>query len=1158
MRKALSFGYPLTALAVSLLGQTFFGSIVGTLTDASGSSVPGAVVTLTNTGTSERRTAESDSLGNYQFVNLVPGRYKIEIEKTGFKRITRDDVVVEVQAAVRIDVAMQVGEVGQTVEVMAQTSLLQTESASLGQVVEARKVQEMPLNGRNVLNLVALVPGVVPQGFAMTNPTGQNIFAFGNYQIGGGIAGQNASYIDGAPLNVAQGSLIAIVPTQDAIQEFRVQTNSLGPEFGRFTGGVISLTSKSGANEFHGSAYEFLRNRVLNANTFFNNRNSTARPAFTQNQFGANIGGPVIKDKTFFFFAYEGFRQRYGQSFTSSVPTDAFRAGDFSKLPITIYDSLTTCGVLGNGACANGQTVLRQPFPGNIIPASRLNGAAKVMTAMWAEPNAPGTGSTGVVNNWTGNASVGGNNDQYNSRVDQNLSEKQRLFGRATYWTNLSLPIEPYKGTKVCTDRCTETFQVHQFVAGDTYSFSPSFLGEFRAAFLRFAYFRVPLSLGEDLTKYGWPAFMNTQVAFRVQPTPVVQGFSDFFSTQPQSAIVQHNDSYSLYSAFTKISGRHTIKFGAEVRRQITNYIQSNVASGIFNFDNLFTSANPLATGGTGYGYASFMLGYGASGNTVTPVPYSQRNYYAGLYLGDTLQLTQKLSLNYGVRWELPFPFVERYDRYVVLLPDARSPLADSPQVQAAGFGNLKDRMGLVSSPDDPSRHAGEVHKHLVAPRLGVAYRLTSKTVIRAGYGVFYAQNDGGGSLTTTINGPFNGTLDGSLTPNDTLSNPFPNGVLQPPQRNPIFQSSLLGTSVSAPVAGDQREAYTQQFNVTVQKEFAEGTAVELAWGGSRGVHLGGGPTLDQLPDNLLSLGPSVLNQQVPNPFYGLIPATNGSLAARTVQYGQLLRPYPQYTGVAETLNGNRDSTYHSMQIKVQKRFRSGGTILGSYTFSKFLANIESGMGWLEYNVAGIQDNNNLKLEKAVSSFDTRHRLVSSYIVDFPFGKGKKLLPNLNGVADKIVSGWGFNGVSTFQMGYPLGITTASNQTFSFGGGSRPNWASGAGPGIVKIGGAAQDRLSKWFNTAAFVAPPVAAFGNIPRTITAERADGINNWDFSIFKQTALTERFGLQFRTEIFNLFNRVQFAPPGTALGNAQFGVVSGQANQPRLVQFALRLLY
>src|SRR5258708_6082976 len=285
----------------ALPGQTFYGSIVGTVTDATGATAPGSMVTLTNTGTSERRSAATEGQGNYQFVNLVPGRYRIEIQKTGFKRLTRDEVQVEVQSAVRIDATLEVGEVGQVVEVKAETPLLQTETSSLGHVVESRAVQQMPLNGRNVLNLVALVPGVVPQGQSMGNPTNTNISAWGNYSIGGGIGNQSASLLDGGPMNTSYNNAVQLVPTQDAIQEFRVQTNNLSAEFGRFAGGVVNLTTKSGSNQFHGSAYEFLRNKVLNANTFFNNRAGVTTPAFTQNQYGANLGGPVWKDKSFFF-----------------------------------------------------------------------------------------------------------------------------------------------------------------------------------------------------------------------------------------------------------------------------------------------------------------------------------------------------------------------------------------------------------------------------------------------------------------------------------------------------------------------------------------------------------------------------------------------------------------------------------------------------------------------------------------------------------------------------------------------------------------------------------------------------------------------------------------------------------------------------------------
>ena len=314
----------LVGLFVTLMsfGQSFYGSIIGTVIDQSAAAVPQANVTLTNLKTAERRVMQTDDSGNYQFVNLVPGEYKVEVEKTGFRRFGREPITVEVQSAVRIDVPMQVGDVSQTIEVTAQTPLLETENASLGHVVEARKVLEMPLNGRNIFGLVALVPGVVPGGQSGTTPTGTNPFAWGNFQVGGGQSNQHASYIDGAPINASYINLTALVPTQDAIQEFRVQTNNIGPEFGRLAGGLLTWLHKSGTNSFHGNAYEFFRNRELNANTFFNNRAGVQRPAFSQNQYGANIGGPIIRDKTFFFFSWEGFRLRQGASYVYSVPTD--------------------------------------------------------------------------------------------------------------------------------------------------------------------------------------------------------------------------------------------------------------------------------------------------------------------------------------------------------------------------------------------------------------------------------------------------------------------------------------------------------------------------------------------------------------------------------------------------------------------------------------------------------------------------------------------------------------------------------------------------------------------------------------------------------------------------------------------------------------------
>lgn len=1106
---------------------------------------------------------ETDTGGNYQFVNLVPGQYRIEVEKPGFRRFAREPITVEVQNAVRIDVPMSVGDISQTIEVTAQTPLLQTENAALGTVVEARKVLEMPLNGRNVFGLVALVPGVVPGGQSGTTPTGANPFAWGNYQIGGGQSNQNASYLDGAPINASYANLTALVPTQDAIQEFKVQTNNLGPEFGRLAGGAINLTTKSGTNSFHGSAYEFLRNKVLNANTFFNNRAGVARPAFSQNQYGANVGGPVIKDKTFFFFGWEGFRLRQGQSFTTTVPTAAMRTGDFSNLRnstgalIPIYDPLTTCGRFANAGCAkdaNGNEILsRTQFPGNIIPLSRLDPAAKVMSNFWAQPNGPGNPFTHV-NDYTANASVGGNNDQYNARVDHSLSDKQRLFLRYTYWTNLNLPIDPY-GTKICQDRCTETFNTNQVVFGDTYSFTPTLIADIRLSYMRFSYDRTALSAGYDLTQLGWPASMNNQVVFRTYPLPNVTGYNDVFTSAGEgSTILARNDVYSIVPSLTKIWGTHTLKFGGEFRRNTHNYYQQNSPSGTFTFNNQLTALNPLSPGATGDGFASFMLGYGNGGGVTQNNLVAGQLIYRAYYAGDQWQITPRLTLNYGIRFEQMGAWSERYDRMIVLQPTVKNAISS-----AAGLTlGLTGKPALVNSPDSPSRNNSAVG-NLLSPRVGAAYRITNKTVLRAGYGIFWLPNDAmwnkspNNDVVNSFTNPFNGTLDGSITPNDTLRNPFPNGLLPAPGRSANVQQLLYGQGITAAVFNDPYP-YAQQWDLDFERELPGGMALSIAYAGSKGTHLpGGNMQIDQLPDQFLSLG-AHLQDQVPNPFYGLVQL--GALAQKTVAYGQLLRPFPQYNGFAIANDTNRNSIYHSGQLKLEKRFVRGGTILGSYTWAKLISDTDTLTGWLEPGGGGggAQDYYNVRAERALALYDVPHRVVVSYIVDLPFGKGQHFGGNVKGVADKFISGWGVNGDSTFQSGFPLPISTAVNTTNSFGGGQRPNRT-----GIsANESGSAQSRLNQWFNTAAFSLPASFTFGNAARTFSDARSHGIANYDFTVFKNTYITEKINLQFRMEVFNLFNRVQFGYPSTALGNANFGVVTGQYNTPRLVQFALRLLF
>jgi hypothetical protein len=1140
----------LMAPAVFLRAQTSYGSIVGTVTDATRAAVPGASLTLTNMGTAERRIATSDAAGNYQFVNLIPGNYRLEVESRGFKRYQREPIRVEVEASARIDAAMEVGDVAEVLTISSEQPLLQTQSATVGQLVEGRVVQEMPLNGRNVLNLIALAPGVVPQGSTSGSPLGNqaggtytNNTGWGNYQIGGGMANQSAFYLDGVPLNTVNANSPGLVPVQDAIQEFRVDTNAVSAEFGRFSGGVVNMATKSGTNEIHGSAYEYLRNKVLNANDFFNNRSGVARNAFTQNQYGVTTGGPVVRDKAFFFFSWENFALRNGKPNLTTVPTPAMEAGNFAGLP-PIYDPYTTCGLQGLQACPNGQPT-RQPFANNVIPVSRFDPTAKVLMNVWGPPNLPGN-----VNNFAGNTSLGGNQEQYTFRGDYTFREKHRLFGRYTYWNGDSLPSDPFQknfgGLKTL-------YGADDGVAGDTITLNPTTVVDFRVSYLRALHAFRPQQTGTDLSQYGpaWAA-LASQVTLPEAPLPAVTGFAGFSGVYIQSV----SNEYVLSGSVTKIMGRHSLKFGGEARRWDWGFVQSNTAAGSFSFNNVFTAANPLSPGNTGYAFASYLLGTPSSGSLAGAAKVLQQIYYQGYYLTDSYRVTNRLTINLGLRLDVDGSFSERFNRTVVWQPGATDPLG-----QQVGR-NLKGQLAFVNTPAYPDRSQLGGARALAAPRVGIAWSVAKDTVIRTGYGLSWVspeqinyslppfQSAINAATTTMVT-----SVNGGLTPLNTLSNPFPGGLIEPLNNNPAGLSRFEGQSFNAPVPG-QPFTSVQQWNLQVQHQFSQGVSVDVGYAGSKATHLSFSVLpINQLPDQYLAMGPALLNS-VPNPFYGVLPSSAGTLGLPTVTAEQLLRPYPQFLNLGDSAPQRGDSTYHALQMRVVKRLGAGGTVQAAYTWSKLLSDTDTLSSWLEagHSVGGVQDPSNLRLEKSLTSFDAAQRLVVSYVVDLPIGKGKRILGNIHGVADKALSGWGIAGVSTFQTGLPLAFTTASNLTSSLGGGSRPNVISSN----VGLGGSAQSRIGEWFNTAAFAQPAAFTFGNEPRTDPVLKAAGIANWDFTVVKQTQIGERMKLDFRTEFFNLFNRVQFADPGTSLGTPQFGIVTSAMNLPRLVQMGLRLSF
>ena len=1161
-------------LNIPVFSQAFYGSLVGTVTDPSGASLRGANVLLTNTGTGERHQAQAGEGGDYQFLNLVPGKYRVEVEQSGFKKATSDNIEVNVSGTARADIAMQLGDVTQNIEVQATPPVLQTENASLSQVVNSRAVQELPVNGRNVLNLTALVPGVVPQGSTDGNAlTGKNIFAAGNYQIGGGFANQSAVYFDGVPNNSALGNLVNMVPSPDTVAEFRVQTNSNSAEYGRYSGGVINLSSKSGTNEFHGSAYEYFRNTVLNANSFFANANRTGKQPFKQNQYGITGGGPIVKNKMFFFAGWEGFRSRQGSNYTATVPLPEMYRGDFSNFRnaqgavIPIYDPLTQCGTRNNSACAPGQVIQRTQFPGNIIPASRINPvSAKILGfPLMALPNQPGQPFTRNLN-FSALAAQGGNNDQVNGRWDYNVNEKLRVFTRFSRWASQTVPFAPFGNGIYANDPYSpEGFTTTQGLAGATYVFSSSTVLDIRASYSRFPYNRAQSYTGISLSNtFGFPSYMDQQLPIiHGGPTTSIPSFTiNGYNPVSGLHILSTENDYVLTPNLSWVKGKHTFKFGADWRDMQNTYYQT-FDGGSFTFSNVITSQNALNAGATGNGLASMLLGYGTSGTeSAFARPYESLRYQ-GYYAQDTWQATPKLTLTYGVRWEIPGVWIERYNRIASFNTTAINPAAQGITVNGQPVRGALDYVLSANHPDQGSR---KEWFNLFAPRVGIAYRVSDKTVVRTGGGIYYLPSNvqfseaPWGMPLSSTGTPYLGTLDNGVTLNNPISNPFPNGFLPAPGNLPQSQSQalLLGSGLTNIPLRQISYPYQGQWNFTIQHQFPGAVALEAAYAGAIGAHLPLGTyQLNALPTQYLSQG-AALNTQVPNPFYGTVQ--NGTLAQPTVTRAQLLLPYPQYTSVAVGGGYLGHSTYHSLQMKVEKRMPAGGTILAAYTFSKLLANTNSTTAWLDSGVGAglsIQDPNNMRAEKSLASFDSRQRLVVSYAADLPIGKGKKFLSGGNALGQKLSSGWSMSGTATFQQGYPLALT-ANNGVSLPGLGLRPNVVPGCNP--VKDG-SIQSRLTSYFNTSCFTVPAPYSLGNASRVDPVLRGPGIANYNVSLAKRTAITERFNLEFRTEVYNLFNRVQFGPPNTSVttaANPTTGFITTQINDPRTIQFALRFLF
>lgn len=1104
--------------AQELLAQS--AQVTGRVADSSGASVPGATVTAVSEATGHKRTSLSNAEGYYAIPSLPPGPYRLTAELSGFNPMTRSGLVLVADQSARVDFRLEVGGMRAEVTVSADV-LLESQTATLSTIVTERSIRELPLNVRDPMGLVVLTPGVVTGNlFGNTGSldVGRGFFK-SDFKVAGGRPEGQDILLDGGSNTTGDRTFMAYIPPVDATQEFKVETNAFSAEHGRTTGGVVTIVTKAGSNDWSGTAYEFHRDSALDANGFFANRAGLAKPDFQRNQFGGVAGGPIRKDRTFFFAAYEGLRQNYPVTLISTVPSERQRRGDFSQTfdsrgqLVQIYDPLT-------GARQPNGDVLRQPFPGNVIPAGRLDSVALKVLGYYPAPNQTGDPTTGA-NNYIHNGEQVQNTNNYSVRIDHSLGRGTRLFGRYSQQRADSQAPVRWDGpgardARVIVDR------YYNATLGGTHVFSPSLTADVRVAFARAHAQQVSPEF--PVADLGLPA-NYLAVAPNLFPqfdiSDVTGSGSAAFNDQPRNT-------YSVLAHVDKLSGRHFLRFGADIRFLEFNAFQNNIASGQFGFNRGMTQGPNALQSRTdaGHGLASFLLGMG-SGGSIDHISglALQRNYYA-FYVQDDWKLTPKLTANLGLRYDLTTGQTERFDRLAWMDLQAPSPLSVPGlnlrgRLQYAGNGNPRNQI--------------DTDKNNFAPRVGLAWQAGPRRVVRAGYGIFYVPmiTLAIGSIGFNSNTPWVATLDG-LVPENLLRNPFPQGFNLPQaSRDP---RTNVGFGISGYIR-DERVGYTQQWNVGVQQQFGDATLVDVAYVGNKGTSLqwGSGFEENSLPSQHLALG-AALNERVANPFLGII--RTGALSGATVTRRQLLLPYPQYTSVFRNAPMAASSIYHGLMLKLERRVSRGLTVLANYTWSKQIEDSSGQEGFLD-RAGGVLDFYNRRAERALSSFDTPHRVVLSAVYDLPIGRGRGLGGNMSPGLDRLLGGWTLSGIATYQSGLPLIV-------------SRPSVRTGKSPRLP------DPKVERWFDTTAFTPAAPFTFGDVSRTQPDLRTDALRNVDITLGKYVTLPRGMRLQVRADAFNLLNTPRFGAPNGTVTSTSFGQVTTQANNPRQIQLGVKLYW
>jgi Carboxypeptidase regulatory-like domain/TonB dependent receptor len=1127
------------ALAMqTIFAQAGQSELTGIVTDITGAAVPAAHIILRELATGQITETNTDESGAFIFTNKKPGLYSLKFEAAGFKTLIRERVTLTTGERIRIDTELKVTNLEETITINADAPLLRSETSSLGQVIDNKKIVELPLNGRSFFSLVGLAAGVAQpprttEGASLP-------------RINGGRPRTNEYLFDGISVLQPEPGQVAFSPVIDAIQEFKVEVNVPSAEFGRFNGGVVNLTTKSGANDFHGAAFEFFRNEVLNARNLFAPATAANpnKPVYRRNQFGGVFGGSIIKNKTFFFADYQGTHQLIGRVRTSTVPTTANRNGNFSSsLGALLYRTssgavtttatgntpITVTDTNGNSTQVRQNQIFRPTdklaYAGNIIPINDFDATARILLARFPLPT-----SGGAANNFTRIANEKQNQDQFDVRIDHNLSDSGRIFGRYSYAKDFSNPVAPLPdGSGAITNGAigTTDTKADALVLNYTQTFNSNKINELRFGYTsRQVNRRSTALVGSDTAVLrGLPNGSQFQETL---PTYLIAGFQQLGSA-PNTVTDFSTNVLEIYDAVSFTKGKHSFKFGGDFRRESLDVIQPPSPTGSYTFSNVLSNSQGASgtpsglTSLTGNAFASFLLGQVQNFSVdLQPNEIRPRAKFLELFAQDDFRVSSRLTLNLGVRYTLNFPSTEKDD-------------------QAAVFNLQTQQLDFLGQNGVP-KSARQLHKLNFAPRVGLAFRITDKTVIRTGYGVTWIEQAGITTPFTTPFFPFIQTVTqrtlNNIAPAFQLSN---SANIQPIS---LTANAGLGQGV---FSADRSlgSGYVQQWNIGIQRAITNNLVFEIAYAGSKITHVGiPDVNINQLSAEQLALGSQLLTQ-VANPCFGRVPASS-SIGGATVPLAQTLRPFPCYTTVSLYRNNVGNTNYNALQAKIEQRLTRSLSYLIAYTRSKLIdeassvfdATVQTGP-IANFPVA---DSFNRKLERDVSTGDLPNVLTASVVYDLPFFKNKR------GFAGKLLNGWSLNGIVNAQSGVPVAVTQATNfNAFAGFGTQRPNLIRN--PNLPN----SQQTTAQWFDVSAFTTAPQFTIGTSSRNPV--RAPRYRNIDVAIIKRTSLTETTNLEFRTEIFNLTNTPPLGSPNTSFGSAAFGTIT-TAGDPRVIQFGLRL--